>query len=363
MKEALRLARRAWGKTHPNPMVGALVVKRGVIVGKGYHRRAGEAHAEVIALRDAGDRANGADLYVNLEPCCHIGATGPCVDTVIAARVRRVIVGMIDPNPRVNGKGIQKLKKAGIDVVLGVLDEEARHLNEAFITFITQKRPFVLLKNAITLDGYVATRTGDSRWITGEAARRHAHELRRDHQAIAVGVETIMRDNPQLTCRDVPRAVDPIRIVFDSRLRIPLNANVITAASKSKAPTWIITTDRASTKKENQLRNLGVEIIRIGNGQKVDLPLALRQLAERRIASLLVEGGPTLASALWHARLVDRVTTFIAPRLLGDARAKPMLHGESITSIDHSIRLKQLHVRQFDDDLMVTGIPDFIDEQ
>jgi diaminohydroxyphosphoribosylaminopyrimidine deaminase/5-amino-6-(5-phosphoribosylamino)uracil reductase len=230
MRLAIRLARRGLGRTSPNPMVGAVLTRGEEVVGQGYHPRLGKEHAEIRAIRDAGDDVRGATLYVNLEPCNHHGRTGPCARAIVEAGIRRVVIGMKDPNPLVNGKGIAALRRRGVEVTTGVLEQECRRLNEAFVCYITEGRPFVTFKSAITLDGRVAARTGDSRWVTGEEARREGHRLRAAHDAIMVGVGTVLIDNPTLTCRGV-RGRDPVRVVVDSRLRTPPDAAVVTAAA------------------------------------------------------------------------------------------------------------------------------------
>jgi diaminohydroxyphosphoribosylaminopyrimidine deaminase/5-amino-6-(5-phosphoribosylamino)uracil reductase len=254
-------------------MVGAVVVRRGEVVGRGYHRRAGAPHAEVEALARAGDRARGADLYVNLEPCNHVGRTGPCVQCILRAGVARVVLGMRDPNPLVNGKGMRALRRAGLEVEAGVLEEECRRLNEAFICFITKHRPFVTFKSAITLDGRVAARGGDSRWVTGEAARLEGHRLRDSHDAILVGVGTVLADDPELTCRLPVGGRDPIRVVVDSNLRTPPSSRVVRAAATSSAPTLIACGTEAPVRRAAVLERAGARVLRVGvNGEGRTLP-------------------------------------------------------------------------------------------
>jgi diaminohydroxyphosphoribosylaminopyrimidine deaminase/5-amino-6-(5-phosphoribosylamino)uracil reductase len=339
-------------------MVGAVVVGGGEILGRGYHLRAGAAHAEVVALERAGARARGAELYVNLEPCNHIGRTGPCVRCVIEAGIRRVVVGMRDPNPLVHGKGIRALRRAGVEVVVvaGVLAQEAQELNEAFSCFMVQRRPFVTFKAAVTLDGRVAARSGDARWVTGEAARQEGHRLRDASDAIVVGVGTVLQDDPELTCRGVRGGRDPVRVVIDSRLRTPPSARVVAASRTSRAPTWIVTTERAPARRLRDLEAAGAVVLPVSAEEgRVAVRAMLGALAEREIMAVLLEGGPTLAGAFFRAGLVDRVTAFIAPKILGDPKARPMILGSPVATMAEARSLRGTAVRQLGDDLMVTG--------
>jgi len=356
MRMALRLAERARGRTSPNPVVGAVIVKQGQVVGRGYHRRAGSPHAEVEALRQAGESARGADLYVNLEPCNHFGRTGPCVRAIIEAGVGRVVMGMRDPNPLVNGKGMRALARAGVKVAAGALEAECRALNEAFICFVTKRRPFVVWKSAITLDGRVAARTGDSRWVTGEAARLEGHRLRDRLDAIMVGVGTVLADDPALTCR-LPRGRDPIRVVVDSRLRTPPTARVVAEAARSAAPTWIVGGEAAPVRRAAALERAGARVLRVGVDARgrVLVPEVLRALAVRELLSVLLEGGPTLAGAFWREGMIDRVIAFVAPKLLGDPKALPMLAGAAVATMAEARPLRGVETRLVGEDLMVAG--------
>jgi diaminohydroxyphosphoribosylaminopyrimidine deaminase/5-amino-6-(5-phosphoribosylamino)uracil reductase len=356
MRLALRLARKGLGRTSPNPMVGAVLTQGGEVVGKGYHPRAGEEHAEIRAIRDAGDDTRGATLYVNLEPCNHHGRTGPCAKAIVEAGIRRVVIGMKDPNPLVNGKGIAALRRKGVEVVTGVLEQECRRLNEAFLCYIAEGRPFVTFKSAITLDGRVAARTGDSRWVTGEEARREGHRLRAIHDAIVVGVGTVLIDNPQLTCRGV-RGRDPLRVVVDSRLRTPPDAAVVAAAATSRAATLVVTTDRAPRKRERALVERGVEVARVSSDRRVAVPDLLRELRRREVASVLLEGGPTLAGAFWRQGVVDRVVAFVAPKVVADPAALPMVAGGPVEAMAGATGLSDVKVRRVGDDLMISGVP------
>ncbi|MCC6749533.1 MAG: bifunctional diaminohydroxyphosphoribosylaminopyrimidine deaminase/5-amino-6-(5-phosphoribosylamino)uracil reductase RibD [Deltaproteobacteria bacterium] len=358
LRRALRLARRGLGRTSPNPMVGAVVVKRGEIVGEGYHRRAGTDHAEVVALRAAGRAARGAELYVNLEPCSHFGLTPPCTQAIIDAGVKRVVVGMIDPNPLVNGKGLQILRRAGIEVRSGVLEAECLELNRAFRVVMQQGRPLVTFKAAATLDGRVATRTGHARWVTGEAARRMGHRLRNEHAAIVVGSGTVVADDPELTCRDVPGGRDPVRVIVDSRLRTPPTARAVVAARSSRAATWIFATARAPVSRRRALEAAGAQVHEVKEeAGRVSIRALLVALRELRIMSVLLEGGPRLAGAFWDGRLVDEVVLFVAPKVLGDPGALPLLAAGAVERMEDAVGLERLRVRRVGDDLMIGGRP------
>lgn len=318
MQQALELARAGEGWVSPNPLVGCVIVNAGEVVGRGYHQRFGGPHAEVYALQEAGSRARGAVLYVNLEPCSHTGKTPPCADAVIGAGVRRVVAALPDPNPLVAGRGLARLEAAGIAVTVGVCAAEATKLNEAFLKYIRTRRPFVTLKSAITLDGKIATRTGASQWITGELARLEGHRLRHAADAILVGIGTVLRDDPQLTTRLPDRqGVNPLRVIVDSTLRLPLQAQVAQVAPDR--PTLVATTARSAAAPREQLRARGVEVVCLPayDDGSVDLEALLHYLGERGIASVLVEGGATLSAALLRRRLVDKILCFIAPKIIG----------------------------------------------
>ena len=354
MRQAVKLAARAAGRTSPNPMVGAVVVRGDQVVGQGYHRRVGTDHGEIAALKDAGRKARGAELFVNLEPCCHHGRTGPCAEALIGAGVERVVVGMKDPNPLVNGKGIRKLRRAGVEVVSGVLEPECRELNAAFICYITEQRPLVTFKSAVTLDGKVATRGGHSRWVTGKESRVASHRMRNTLDAIAVGVGTVLGDDPSLTCREVRRGRDPVRVVIDSLARTPTTARVINRSSS--APTLIFCTDRAKKRRVTMLERAGAEVVPVASevGQ-VDVAAVLQELARREITTLLLEGGPRLAGAFWHKGLVDRVVAFVAPKVLGDPRGMSMVVGPGVEQMSDATELEDVKVRRMGADVMITG--------
>jgi diaminohydroxyphosphoribosylaminopyrimidine deaminase/5-amino-6-(5-phosphoribosylamino)uracil reductase len=354
MRRAFALARRAEGRTSPNPMVGAVIVKDGRVVGEGYHRQAGEPHAEVEALRDAGDSARGATMYVTLEPCAHYGRTPPCVDAIIAAGVAEVYYAVVDPNPLVNGKAHTQLEAAGITARLGLCEDEARELNRPFFKQVTTGRPFVTAKFAMSLDGKIATRAGDSRWISNEAARHRAHELRNVTDAILVGAGTVLADNPRLTTRLSPLSTlwgaepsdvrHPLRIVADSRCHAPLLAEIFDPALPGK--TVLATTAAAPSTHCAELTARGVEVWTLpadGNG-RVSLPALLDEIGRRGMLTLLVEGGSELLGAFFAEKLVDRVWAFVAPIIIGGRNAPGPVGGSGIEALAQAMRLRQLHV-------------------
>jgi diaminohydroxyphosphoribosylaminopyrimidine deaminase/5-amino-6-(5-phosphoribosylamino)uracil reductase len=355
IRRTLELAARARGLTSPNPLVGAVVVRDDRVVGEGYHRRAGLPHAEIEALQAAGEAARGATLYVNLEPCCHTGRTGPCTEAIIAAGVKRVVAAMVDPNPLVAGKGIARLREAGIDVAVGVMEDEARRLNEAFIKYVTARRPFVILKTAMSLDGKIATVTGESRWITGEAAREYVHQLRNTCDAVLVGIGTVLKDDPSLTTRLPEGGRDPVRVILDSSARLPLAARVLN--QDSEAPTLVATTEVAPAERLAALRQAGAEVLVCGRGPQVNLDLLLAELAAREIVSVLVEGGSTVNASFLLQGLVDKVVWFIAPRIIGGREALGPVGGSGIRRLARAIRLTETVVKQLGADLCVEGYP------
>jgi len=357
MWAALDLARRGRGKTNPNPMVGAVVVRDGEIVGTGYHQAAGAPHAEVMALQKAGESARGAVLYVNLEPCVHRGRTGPCVKAIIRAGISKVVAAMEDPNPLVAGKGFEKLKAAGVKVKTGVLEDKARQLNEVYIKYITTGRPFVIIKSAVTADGKTATRTGRSRWITGEKARAFVHRLRNNSDAIAVGIGTVLHDDPLLTTRlEEGGGKDPLRVVVDSRARLPLDARMINMPSR--ASTVLATTAAAPLDKRQALEEKGVEILLLPDREgRVDLAALMAELGERGVCQLLVEGGGTLNYSLLEAGLLDKLMLFIAPLIVGGRESPTSFEGGGVARLDEAWRLDNLEIKQYDGDLLIIGYP------
>ena len=354
MREALRIAEHARGRTAPNPLVGAVIVRDDTIIASGWHRAAGEPHAEIHALRMAGELARGATLYVTLEPCAHHGRTGPCAEAVIAAGIARVVIALRDPNPLVAGRGLALLKEVGIEVVTSVCEAEARRQNEVFLKWVTQKRPFVTLKTAMTLDGKIASHTGASQWITGTAARTRVHEYRNEYDAILVGIGTVLADDPSLTTRLEGRTGrNPLRIVLDSEARTPLDAKLVVDGA---APTLIVVSARADQRRVNLLRACGAEVVTLGTEQ-VDSAALLDYLGTSEITSLLVEGGATVNWSLLAGGCVDKVHAFIAPMLMGGAEAKTPIGGTGFDSPQMALQLRDVTVEQLGADILVTGYP------
>jgi diaminohydroxyphosphoribosylaminopyrimidine deaminase / 5-amino-6-(5-phosphoribosylamino)uracil reductase len=356
MRQALALAAQARGRTSPNPMVGSVVVKDGRILGRGYHLRAGAPHGEVVALEDAGPLAKGATLYSTLEPCCHYAKrTPPCTKTIIAAGISRVVMAMRDPNPLVHGKGLAELWQAGIEVTEAVLEEQAAALNEVFIKYIVTKRPFVLLKVAASLDGKIATVTGESRWITNERSRLLVHELRDQVDAVMVGINTVLRDDPLLTTR-LPQGggKDPIRIVVDSQLRLPSHAKLLTASAA--AGTIVATTAKAPADKRRQLEAAGAQVLVIDRDSSgVALGPLMQRLGAMQITSILLEGGGELHASALRAGVVDKVLYFLAPTLIGGRAAPPAIGGEGFPRLAQAVTLDRVQVTQLDGDILIEG--------
>jgi len=350
MRLALSLARRGVGRTHPNPPVGAVVVRNGRVVGRGYHRCAGAAHGEAAALLDAGRAARGATLYVTLEPCAHHGRTPPCTDAVIAAGIRRVVIGSLDPNPKVPSGGRFKLQQAGIIVTTGVLQAPCDELVAAFCRHITSGLPWVTLKLASSLDGRIATVSGDSRWITGDDSRRYTHRLRNEHDAVLIGAETVLRDDPQLTCR-VRGGRHPWRVVIDGKLRIPPTARLV--RDSKLAPTLVLTTRQASKDRVAALEAAGVEVVRCpsrdGHIRMLDVVAVLGQ---RGLLSVLVEGGASIASQFLREHLVDRLLVFLAPKLIG-GDGRPLLDTLGVQRMSQAMATGPLRVRRFAVDVLL----------
>ncbi|AET68781.1 riboflavin biosynthesis protein RibD [Desulfosporosinus orientis DSM 765] len=352
MRRAFELAIMALGRTSPNPLVGCVIVHDDQIVGEGYHHKAGTPHAEVHALAAAGDKAHGATAYVTLEPCSHFGRTPPCADALIRAQVHRVIIAMEDPNPLVAGQGINRLREAGIQVEVGLLREEALLMNEVFVKAITTGLPFVVYKSAMTLDGKIATETGDSQWISNEASRSYVHELRDRYDVILVGSETAIHDNPALTCR-LPNGKDPIRLIVDGMLRIDEHAQVLNSSKQS--PCIIATSRSASEEKLNRFKNLEhVEVWQYDVERYVPLNMLMRDLVHRGWTSVLLEGGGKLAGAFLQEKLIDKVELFIAPKFIGGNGPSP-LSGLHIQRMADAIMLHNINVDIRSGDLHVWG--------
>lgn len=357
MKRALELAKLGEGKTSPNPMVGAVVVKNGEIVGEGYHQEYGGPHAEVFALEEAGGKAVGADIYVTLEPCSHYGKTPPCAQKLIDTGIKKAVVAMVDPNPEVSGRGIEMLREAGIKVELGLLKNEAQKLNEIFLKYIQSDYPFVFLKKAQTLDGYIASKTGDSKWITNSAARLEGHKLRHRIDAIMVGIGTVLADDPSLTARlDTREGIDPLRIILDPDLEIPINARIIN--QKSTAKTLIITAQNDEpdilAKKERLLKLKQVDIISFAAENKYfDLREILKTLKKRKISSLLVEGGAKLSHTFLKENLVDKFYYFIAPKIYGGSDGIASFCGKGPKLMSDTVELKILEQKLLEDNILL----------
>ena len=351
MREALRIAKNALGRTSPNPLVGAVVVKDGKIIAEGWHRQAGTPHAEIHALNMAGELAQGATLYVTLEPCSHFGRTPPCVNRIIESGIKKVVAAMKDPNPKVAGRGFEILRNAGVEVEIGLLEAEARRLNEVFLKFITEKLPFVTLKFASSLDGKIATATGESQWISCEESRKFAHKLRDLNDAILVGVGTVLADNPSLTTRLV-EGKNPVRVIVDSTARTPLDSKVVIDKS---ARTIIAVTENAPNEKISMLKSHGVEIITAGDGERVDLKILMKKLAEMEITSVLVEGGGKIHFSMLNAGLVDKIYAFIAPKIIGGKNALTAVEGAGFEKLSDAIELKNFTAEKLGDDILLSG--------
>jgi len=350
MEEALALAQRAAGRTSPNPLVGALVVAGGEVVGRGFHPRAGGAHAEVLALGDAGERARGATVYTTLEPCNHTRRTGPCTAALLAAGVRRVVVAMVDPDAQVSGRGVARLRQAGLAVDVGVLEQAARRVNEFYIKHRTTGLPFVALKWAMSLDGKIGVARHTETSITGDDARRYAHELRNLYDAVLVGVGTVLADDPALTCR-LPGGRDPLRIVVDSRLRAPAGARILEGGAR----TLVVTTNAADPARVETLRAAGVDVIvqdRATPSGRVALRPLCEELGRRGVLSVLIEGGGTVNASALADGLVDKVIALVAPRLIGGEHAPTPVDGQGLAG---GAPLRDLRVRPLGDDVVIEG--------
>ncbi|MFN3814019.1 MAG: bifunctional diaminohydroxyphosphoribosylaminopyrimidine deaminase/5-amino-6-(5-phosphoribosylamino)uracil reductase RibD [Aquificaceae bacterium] len=315
MQRALELAKKRKGLTNPNPTVGCLIVKDGKIIAEGYHEKAGMPHAEVVALERAKEVAKGSTVYVTLEPCTHYGRTPPCTDALIRAKVKRVVIAALDPNPLVHGMGVKKLRDAGVEVKVGVLEDEAKELNEDFFTYITQKRPYITLKLAQSIDGRIATKVGDSKWITNEESRAFAHKLRSETNAVLVGINTVLRDNPLLTVRAFPWERQPIRVVLDPSLKIPLDCNLV----KDRSARTLVVTAKYERDKVKNLENEGVEVLLLKpEDGSLKISEVLKELYIREVMHVLVEGGGQTVTSFIREGIYERLFVFVAPIILGD---------------------------------------------
>lgn len=355
MKRTFELARKGWGRTNPNPLVGAVIVKNGEVVAEGCHEVLGCAHAEVAAFNNATGDVSGGTLYVNLEPCSHFGRTPPCTAAIIKAGIGKVVVAMEDPNPKVCGRGIKMLMESGIEVTVGVLEHEARKLNEIFVKYISQKQPFVLMKSAMTLDGKIASPCGDSKWISGESSRQYVHEIRDRVATIMVGINTVLADDPSLTTRlDSRKGKDPVRIVVDSKGLIPMESRVIN--QESSAGVILATTSAIGIEKENQLKAKGVHILKVdGAHGHVDLKALMDELYRLEFDSVLLEGGGGLNAAALSSGIVDKVMLFIAPKIIGGKDSKTPVEGEGLRYMKDALQLKDIHIDRFGEDILVEG--------
>jgi diaminohydroxyphosphoribosylaminopyrimidine deaminase/5-amino-6-(5-phosphoribosylamino)uracil reductase len=353
MMKALDLAEKGRGNVSPNPMVGALIVKGDKIIGEGYHEKCGCAHAEVNAFKNAIEDVEGATMYVTLEPCSHYGKTPPCADKIIEKKIAKVVIGTLDPNPLVAGRGVDKLKKAGIEVEVGVLEEECKTKNEIFMKYIREKKPFVIMKAAMSLDGKIATKKGESKWITGDKAREQVHKLRNEVTGIMVGVNTVIMDDPELTCR-IEDGKNPIRIIVDSSLRIPKQSKIVNTSNKIR--TIIATTDKAKEKDKTELINKCVEIIEVNSKEgKVDLKELAIKLGNLGIDSILLEGGGELNYSALEAGIVDKIQMYIAPKIVGGTLAKGPVSGSGIELLSDAFVLKSLSTRSVGEDILIEG--------
>ncbi|MGM0395851.1 MAG: bifunctional diaminohydroxyphosphoribosylaminopyrimidine deaminase/5-amino-6-(5-phosphoribosylamino)uracil reductase RibD [Bacillota bacterium] len=357
MEYALELAERGSGFTNPNPLVGAVIVKDERIIGEGYHKHYGGPHAEVNAFQNAKENVEGATMYVTLEPCSHYGKTPPCVDAIIKRGIKKVVIGMVDPNPLVSGRGVKTLKDSGIEVETGLLEDRCRVQNEVFTKYITTKIPFCIFKSAMTLDGKIATYTGDSRWVSGEESREYVHRIRQRVSGILVGLGTVLADDPMLTTRlEGMETKDPLRIIVDTKAKIPIDSNIVRTAGEVR--TLIVTTELAPKEKLEKLTAEGLEIMKspIKEG-RVDIPFAIKRLGGMGIDSILVEGGGTIGYSFLEDGLLDKVMFFIAPKLIGGEESKTPLGGKGISLMKDAINIERMDTRIIGKDILVSGYP------
>lgn len=352
MERAIELAGKGEGWTNPNPLVGAVIVKDGRIIGEGWHERIGGPHAERNALKNCKEDPAGADLYVTLEPCCHHGKTPPCTEAVIDAGIRRVFLGNLDPNPKVSGHGAEILRNHGIQVKPGVMERECRELNEIFFHYITTKMPWTAMKYAMTLDGKIATSAGESKWITGIEARNHVHRLRHRCHAVMTGIGTVLADDPMLNAR-IEHGNNPIRVICDSKLKIPLDSKIVKTADQISTVIATVSKDR---EKCRRLEEEGLEILHTDSNEgKVDIRQVMRELGRREIDSVLAEGGGILNESLMKNRCVHKVYAYIAPKLFGGSKAKTPVEGEGIAKIQNALFLKNLKITTLGEDILLEG--------
>lgn len=355
MKLALQNAMAMKGQTDPNPLVGSVIVNENRVVGIGAHMKAGEPHAEIHAIRMAGEHARGATIYVTLEPCSHHGRTGPCAVAIVEAGIKRVVIATLDPNPLVSGRGVAILQEAGIEVIVGVCEEESRRMNEVFNAFIVRQTPFVTLKTAITMDGKIASFALSSKWITSDAAREDVHLLRHQNAAILVGANTVIHDDPQLTTR-LPGGRNPIRVVMDSSLRLPLDARMVT---DGEAPTWVFTTKNHDPEKKKALESAGVKVFVTEQPGKVYPAEVVRELGKQSVSSLLIEGGSEINASFFESKLVDKAIIYMAPKWIGGRNAPTFLAGTGIEKMSDAVELTGVSVETLGKDFKFIGYPNY----
>ncbi|MET1015146.1 MAG: bifunctional diaminohydroxyphosphoribosylaminopyrimidine deaminase/5-amino-6-(5-phosphoribosylamino)uracil reductase RibD [Paenisporosarcina sp.] len=358
MDLALKNALAMKGQTDPNPLVGSVIVNDNRIVGVGTHMKTGEPHAEIHAIRMAGDSTKGGTIYVTLEPCSHHGRTGPCAEAIVKAGLKKVVIATLDPNPIVAGKGVKILEEAGLEVMIGIHEETSRKMNEVFNKFIVKKLPFVTLKAGITLDGKIATHTSHSKWITSEEARLDVHHLRNEHMAILVGVNTVIADNPELTTR-IPNGRNPLRIVLDSTLKIPLDCKVVT---DKLADTWIFTSQKYDADKKTALERENISVFHTSGLDSVNPTEVLRLLGEKGISSLLIEGGGTINATFLEHHLIDKAVIYIAPKFIGGKNAPTFLEGTGISQMNDAVELRDADIVKIGKDFKFVGYPIYKNE-
>lgn len=353
MALALELAEKGRGKVEPNPMVGAVLVKDGEIVGKGYHQVFGGAHAEINAIHEGGTNCRGATLYVSMEPCAHYGKTAPCVDAIIKAGIIKVVAAVVDPNPITSGKGIQQLKEAGIEVVVGVMEMQAKRLNAPFFKLMQKELPYITVKWAMSIDGKIATHTGESRWITSDESRKYAHKIRGQMDGVLVGINTVVRDDPLLTCR-IEGGRNPKRIVVDNSALLPVNSRLLNTINEGEI--IVAVSKNAQRNRVEKLEQLGCKIIQTKdmNG-RVDLKELFQRLGERKLTNILVEGGSRVITSVIEGRLADRVMVFVAPIIIGGAGAKSPVLGTGINKISEAAEIDEIEIKRFSNDIVIEG--------
>ncbi|WP_164214394.1 bifunctional diaminohydroxyphosphoribosylaminopyrimidine deaminase/5-amino-6-(5-phosphoribosylamino)uracil reductase RibD [Virgibacillus sp. YIM 98842] len=358
MELALKNAQAMKGQTDPNPLVGSVIVNEKRIVGVGTHLKAGEPHAEIHALRMAGDLARGGTIYVTLEPCSHHGRTGPCAEAIVQAGIKKAVIATLDPNPKVSGNGVKILQDAGIEVITGVLEEESRKMNEVFNKYIVEQKPFITLKSGITLDGKVASHTFNSKWITSEDSRHDVHQMRHENMAILVGINTALKDNPALTAR-IPNGKNPLRVVLDSSLKIPLDFQLIT---DNQAETWIFTSQNYDTEKRKKLEKLDVRVFETSSAESVNIPDAVERLGREGISSLMIEGGGNINASFLENQLIDKVVLYFAPKLIGGKDAPTFLEGTGIELMKNAVELTDTNIEKIGKDFKFTGYPMYLND-